>query len=39
MYYTAEDQKYITQSIAEVRRSRAEVLYAKITHFMDYLKK
>jgi len=39
MYYTAEDQRYVTSAIAEVRRNRTDVLYEKITHFMDYLKK
>ena len=39
MHYTAEDQRYVTSAIAEVRRNRTDVLYEKITHFMDYLKK
>ncbi len=39
MYYTAEDQRYVTPVISEDRRCRAEVLYEKITHFMNYLKK
>jgi len=39
MYYSAEDQKYVTLAIAEDRRSRTVTIYDKITHFMDYLKK
>jgi four helix bundle protein len=39
VYYTAEDQQYVTPAIAEDRRSRTDVLYEKITHFMNYLKK
>jgi len=39
MYYTAEDQKYVTPETAKDRRERASILYNKITHFMNYLKK
>jgi four helix bundle protein len=39
MYYTAEDQKYVSSETAEDRRKRASVLLTKITNFMFYLKK
>jgi four helix bundle protein len=39
MYYTAEDQKYVTSEIAIARRERTEILKLKITNFMFYLKK
>jgi four helix bundle protein len=39
MYYTAEDQKYVTPAIASDRRNRTEILKVKITNFMFYLKK
>ena len=39
MYYTAEDQKYVTSEIAEDRRNRTTILLKKITNFMFYLKK
>jgi four helix bundle protein len=39
MYYTAEDQKYVTPAISEDRRKKVAVLSEKITHFMNYLKK
>jgi four helix bundle protein len=39
MYYTAEDQKYVTPEIAKDRRNRTEILRIKITNFMFYLKK
>jgi four helix bundle protein len=39
MYYTAEDQQYVTSDIAKDRRNRADILYNKIIHFMNYLKK
>jgi len=39
MYYTAEDQKYISPETANDRRNRASVLLTKITNFMFYLKK
>jgi four helix bundle protein len=39
MYYTAEDQKYITSEVAEDRRKRTTILNTKITNFMFYLKK
>ena len=39
MYYTAEDQKYVSAQVAEERRRRASVLHVKITNFMYYLKK
>jgi four helix bundle protein len=34
MYYTAEDQKYVTSEIANDRRRRSEVLHVKITNFI-----
>ena len=39
MYYTAEDQKYITSETAHDRRTRCKTLNIKITNFMFYLKK
>jgi len=39
VYYTAEDQKYITADVAAERRDRISVLHIKITNFMFYLKK
>jgi four helix bundle protein len=39
MYYTAEDQKYVTPEIAQDRRNRCKILKIKITNFMFYLKK
>jgi len=39
MYYTAEDQKYVTSAAASDRRKRTEILRIKITNFMFYLKK
>jgi four helix bundle protein len=39
MYYTAEDQKYVTSEVANDRRNRTEVLKIKLTNFMFYLKK
>jgi len=39
MYYTAEDQKYVTPPVAADRRNRTNVLRIKITNFMFYLKK
>ena len=39
MYYTAEDQKYVTPEIANDRRKKTEILRLKITNFMFYLKK
>jgi four helix bundle protein len=39
MYYTAEDQKYVTIEIAHDRRNRCKNLRIKITNFMFYLKK
>jgi len=39
MYYTAEDQKYVTSEIASDRRKRTDILRIKITNFMYYLKK
>jgi four helix bundle protein len=39
MYYTAEDQHCVTLKVAEDRRTRIDILYRKITHFMDFLKK
>jgi four helix bundle protein len=39
MYYTAEDQKYVSTETANDRRSRCSVLLTKITNFMFYLKK
>jgi len=38
MYYTAEDQKYVTSETANNRRSKCSVLNTKITNFMFYLK-
>jgi len=38
MYYTAEDLKYVTPTIAADRRNRTEILKVKITNFMFYLK-
>ncbi len=37
MYYTAEDQKYVTAEIANDRRTRCSILNTKITNFMFYL--
>ena len=37
MYYTAEDQKYVTAKIANDRRTRCSILNTKITNFMFYL--
>jgi four helix bundle protein len=39
MYYTAEDQNYVSPETAKGRRNRASVLLTKITNFMFYLKK
>ena len=39
MYYTAEDQNYVSAETANDRRSRCFVLLTKITNFMFYLKK
>lgn len=39
IYYSAEDQRYITKQTAEDRRRRASVLLTKITNFMFYLQK
>jgi four helix bundle protein len=39
MYYTAEDQNYVTSEIGTDRRKRASVLNVKITNFIFYLKK
>jgi len=39
MYYTAEDQKYVSPDIATDRRNRTEILKVKLTNFMFYLKK
>lgn len=39
MYYTAEDQKYVSVQTAVERRKRASVLHVKITNFIFYLKK
>lgn len=39
IYYTAEDQKYISSEVAADRRSRTSVLHIKITNLMFYLKK
>ncbi len=39
MYYTAEDQKYVSTEIALDRRNRCKILNTKITNFIFYLKK
>ena len=39
MYYSAEDQKYISSEIAYDRRNRTDIIRVKITNFMFYLKK
>lgn len=39
MYYTAEDQKYVSSEIANDRRNKSSVLLTKITNFIFYLKK
>jgi S23 ribosomal protein. len=39
VYYSAEDQNYVSPEIARDRRKRASVLLTKITNFMFYLKK
>ena len=39
MYYTAEDQKYITSETAHDRRIRCKTLNTKLTNFMSYFKK
>jgi four helix bundle protein len=39
MYYVAEDQKYVTNEVANDRRNRTDILKLKITNFMFYLKK
>ena len=39
MYYTAEDQNYVSPEMAKDRRARADILYCKITHFISYLKR
>jgi len=38
MYYTAEDQKYISIETANNRRNLCSVLNTKITNFIFYLK-
>jgi four helix bundle protein len=38
MYYTAEDQKYVSEEVAKDRRRRASALHIKITNFIFYLK-
>jgi hypothetical protein len=38
MYYTAEDQQYVTPETAQDRRNRCKILNIKITNFMFYLK-
>lgn len=37
MYYTAEDQKYVSAETSNDRRSRCSVLLTKTTNFMFYL--
>jgi four helix bundle protein len=39
MYYTAEDQKYVSSETAIDRRNRTDILITKTTNFMFYLKK
>jgi len=39
MYYTAEDLSYVSQEIAETRRTTARKIAAGITSLKKYLKK
>ena len=38
MYYIAEDQNFIPQSVATDRRERIQILINKISMLMKYLK-
>ena len=39
MYYTADDQQYVSSEVAVDRRKKVSVLSTKITNFIFYLKK
>lgn len=38
MYYTAEDQKYVSAEIAADRRRQTTILHIKLSNFIHYLK-